>query len=416
MNNKIVIRISFILFVMMVFVTACKHKETENHSHEISDTKQLYTCSMHPQIIRDKPGNCPICGMKLVKKEENGQKVNSIELEDLLKPTNEFVITSVPVTTIENKSVEIAIEAIGNIQNDTREISSISAIVAGRIEKLYVRYRYQMVEPGEKIMDIYSPEIATAQQNLLFLLKNDPTNKSLINAAKQRLLLMGMNSQQLHQLISSGKASFTVAVYSKIMGHIHEAGAEKMDATGNMQVPSSTTAPLTIREGMYVQQGQRIFSLTNPNKAWAVLNIFPENQHYVKVGNAVKIVPEAMPQKAFRAQINFIEPFYRQGSKTLTARVYFDNENIQIPIGSQVRADIFGSSANANWLPKEAVLSLGLNKVAFVKSGGGFVARKIETGIEQNNLVQVVNGLALTDTVASNAQYLIDSESFIKIN
>lgn len=416
MNNKIVIRISFILFVMMVFVTACKHKETENHSHEISDTKQLYTCSMHPQIIRDKPGNCPICGMKLVKKEENGQKVNSIELEDLLKPTNEFVITSVPVTTIENKSVEIAIEAIGNIQNDTREISSISAIVAGRIEKLYVRYRYQMVEPGEKIMDIYSPEIATAQQNLLFLLKNDPTNKSLINAAKQRLLLMGMNSQQLHQLISSGKASFTVAVYSKIMGHIHEAGAEKMDATGNMQVPSSTTAPLTIREGMYVQQGQRIFSLTNPHKAWAVLNIFPENQHYVKVGNAVKIVPEAMPQKAFRAQINFIEPFYRQGSKTLTARVYFDNENIQIPIGSQVRADIFGSSANANWLPKEAVLSLGLNKVAFVKSGGGFVARKIETGIEQNNLVQVVNGLALTDTVASNAQYLIDSESFIKIN
>lgn len=401
---------------MMVFVTACKHKETENHSHEISDTKQLYTCSMHPQIIRDKPGNCPICGMKLVKKEENGQKVNSIELEDLLKPTNEFVITSVPVTTIENKSVEIAIEAIGNIQNDTREISSISAIVAGRIEKLYVRYRYQMVEPGEKIMDIYSPEIATAQQNLLFLLKNDPTNKSLINAAKQRLLLMGMNSQQLHQLISSGKASFTVAVYSKIMGHIHEAGAEKMDATGNMQVPSSTTAPLTIREGMYVQQGQRIFSLTNPHKAWAVLNIFPENQHYVKVGNAVKIVPEAMPQKAFRAQINFIEPFYRQGSKTLTARVYFDNENIQIPIGSQVRADIFGSSANANWLPKEAVLSLGLNKVAFVKSGGGFVARKIETGIEQNNLVQVVNGLALTDTVASNAQYLIDSESFIKIN
>jgi len=416
LNNKIVIRISFILFVMMVFVTACKHKETENHSHEISDTKQLYTCSMHPQIIRDKPGNCPICGMKLVKKEENGQKVNSIELEDLLKPTNEFVITSVPVTTIENKSVEIAIEAIGNIQNDTREISSISAIVAGRIEKLYVRYRYQMVEPGEKIMDIYSPEIATAQQNLLFLLKNDPTNKSLINAAKQRLLLMGMNSQQLHQLISSGKASFTVAVYSKIMGHIHEAGAEKMDATGNMQVPSSTTAPLTIREGMYVQQGQRIFSLTNPHKAWAVLNIFPENQHYVKVGNAVKIVPEAMPQKAFRAQINFIEPFYRQGSKTLTARVYFDNENIQIPIGSQVRADIFGSSANANWLPKEAVLSLGLNKVAFVKSGGGFVARKIETGIEQNNLVQVVNGLALTDTVASNAQYLIDSESFIKIN
>ncbi|MEJ7823674.1 MAG: efflux RND transporter periplasmic adaptor subunit [Chitinophagaceae bacterium] len=414
MNNKIVIRISFILFVMMVFVTACKHKETENHTHEISDTEQLYTCSMHPQIIRDKPGNCPICGMKLVKKEENGQKVNSIELEDLLKPTNEFVITSVPVTTIENKNEDIAIEAIGNIQNDTREIGSISAIVGGRIEKLYVRYRYQMIHRGEKIMDIYSPEISTAQQNLLFLLKNDPSNTSIINAAKQRLLLMGMSSKQLSQLIRTGKASLTISVYSKIMGHVHEAGAEKMDATGNMQIPSLTTSPLTIREGMYVQQGQRIFSLTNPHKAWAVLNIFPENQHYVKVGNAVKIVPEAMPQKAFRAQINFIEPFYRQGSKTLTARVYFDNYQMQIPIGSQVRANIFGNTTNANWLPKDAVLSLGINDVVFLKTSGGFIAHKIQTGIKQENFVQVNSGLSVKDTVVANAQYLTDSESFIK--
>jgi Cu(I)/Ag(I) efflux system membrane fusion protein len=188
-----------------------------------------------------------------------------------------------------------------------------------------------------------------------------------------------------------------------------------MDATGNMQIPSLTTSPLTIREGMYVQQGQRIFSITNPHKAWAVLNIFPENQHYVKVGNAVKIVPEAMPQKAFRAQINFIEPFYRQGSKTLTARVYFDNYQMQIPIGSQVRANIFGNTKNANWLPKEAVLSLGINDVAFVKTNSGFVARKIQTGIKQGNLIQVISGLSVKDTVASNAQYLTDSESFIKV-
>jgi Cu(I)/Ag(I) efflux system membrane fusion protein len=272
-----------------------------------------------------------------------------------------------------------------------------------------------MIEKGEKIMDIYSPEIATAQQNLLFLLKNDASNTSIINAAKQRLLLMGMSSQQLNQLIRSGKASLTVTVYSKIMGHIHEAGQEKMDGTGNMQVPSSTTAPLTIREGMYVQQGQRIFSLTNPHKAWAVLNIFPENQHYVKVGNAVKIVPEAMPQKTFRAQINFIEPFYRQGSKTLTARVYFDNYQMQIPIGSQVRANIFGNTTNANWLPKEAVLSLGINDVVFVKTSGGFVARKIQTGIRQQKSVQIISGLSVKDTVAANAQYLTDSESFIKV-
>ncbi len=134
----------------------------------------------------------------------------------------------------------------------------------------------------------------------------------------------------------------------------------------------------------------------------------------LRVGNAVKIVPEAMPQKAFSAQINFIEPFYRQGSKTLTARVYFDNYQRQVPIGSQVRASIFGGTTNANWLPKDAVLSLGINDVVFLKTSGGFIAHKVQTGIRQENSVQVISGLSVKDTVASNAQYLTDSESFIK--
>lgn len=404
-----------VAITLVVVGTSCKQRKTETHTHEVSEGKQLYTCSMHPQIIRDKPGKCPICGMDLIKKEENAQKITDIQLEDLLKPTNEFVITTVPVTTIKQSSEEISIEALGIIQNDTRQVASISSRVAGRIERLYVRYRYQMVMPGDKIMDIYSPEIATAQQNLLFLLKSDASNASLISAAKQRLLLMGMSNGQVQQLIRTRKATLTVSVYSNAMGHVHEAGQETMNATGEMQNTSTATTPLAIREGMYVQQGQKVFSLTNPAKAWTVLNIFPENQHLIKVGNAVKITPEAMPQKAFRAKIDFIEPFYRPNSKTLTARVYFDNSALHIPIGSQVRASIFGSSASANWLPQEAVLSLGLNDVAFVKTSGGFVARKIQTGIRQNSLVQITNGLAATDTVAANAQYLTDSESFIKV-
>lgn len=403
------------VITLAVAGTSCKQKKTETHTHQVSEGKQLYTCSMHPEIVRDEPGKCPICGMDLIKKEENAQKITDIQLEDLLKPTNEFVITTVPVTTIKKSSEEISIEALGSIQNDTREVASISSRVAGRIERLYVRYRYQMIMPGDKIMDIYSPEIATAQQNLLFLLKSDASNSSLISAAKQRLLLMGMSNQQVQQLIKARKATLTISVYSNAMGHVHEAGQETMDATGQMQNTATATAPLAIREGMYVQQGQKVFSLTNPEKAWAVLNIFPENQRMVKVGSPVKITPEAMPAKAFRAKINFIEPFFRPNSETLTARVYFDNADLHLAIGSQVRANIFGSSANAAWLPEEAVLSLGLNEVAFVKRSGGFIAKKIATGIRQNNMVQIINGLAATDTVAANAQYLTDSESFIKV-
>lgn len=415
-NYKKYFFIGAVAILIMTAMSSCKHKETETHNHETTESKQLYTCPMHPQIIRDKPGQCPICGMDLVKKETNAQKINDIQLEDLLKPVNEFVISSLPVTTIKKAEETITIEAIGSIQNDTREVASISAWVSGRIEKLYVRYRYQMIMPGDRIMDIYSPEISTAQQNLLFLLKNDAANTSLINAAKQKLLLLGMSNSQLQQLIKTRKASFTITEYSHVMGHIHEAGQETMNAAGDMISSAVTTTPLAIREGMYVQQGQKVFALTNPNKAWAVLNIFPENQHLVKVGNPVKITPEAAPQKAFAAKINFIEPFFRQGSKTVTARVYFNNGSLDIPIGSPVRANIFGSTVNAAWLPQEAVLSLGINDVAFVKSNGGFVAKKVVTGIKQNGLVQVVSGLTVKDTVAANAQYLTDSESFIKAN
>ena len=409
------LRLCLIAITITVIGSSCKQKENVAHTHEISEGKQLYTCSMHPQIIRDKPGKCPICGMDLIKKINNAQKITDIQLEDLLQPANEFVISSVPVTTPKPSREEIGIEAIGNIQNDTRQEATISAKVSGRIERLYVRYRYQMIMPGDKIMDIYSPEIATAQQNLLFLLKSDASNTSLIQAAKQRLLLVGMSNQQVQQLVTTRKATLTISVYSNAMGHVHEAGQQAMNTNNQMQNTSTSTEPLAIREGMYVQLGQKIFSLTNPSKAWAVLNIFPENQHLVKVGNHVKITPEAMPEKSFEAQISFIEPFYRQGSKTLTVRVYFNNSKYRIPIGSQVRANIYGTTAIGTWLPQEAVLSLGLNQIAFVKTKGGFVAKKIQTGIRQNNLVQIINGLAATDTVASNAQYLTDSEGFIKV-
>lgn len=394
---------------------SCKQKVIGTHTPDSAGDKQLYTCSMHPQIIRDKPGKCPICGMDLIKKENNAQKITDIQLEDLLKPTNEFVITTVPVTTIKQSSEEIKIDALGSIQNDTRQLASISSRVTGRIEKLYVRYRYQMIMQGDKIMDIYSSEIATAQQNLLFLLNNDASNASLVEAAKQRLLLMGMSTRQLQQLISTRKATLTVSIYSNAMGHIHEAGLETMDAKGQIQNTATFTAPLAIREGMYVQQGQKVFSLTNPEKGWVILNIFPENQNLVKVGNPVTITPEAMPEKIFKAKINFIEPFYRPNSKTLTARVYFDNSNFHLPIGSQVRAKILGSTASATWLPQDAVLSLGLYDIAFLKTSGGFVAKKIQTGIRQNSLVQIIKGLEVTDTVATNAQYLTDSESFLKV-
>ena len=210
--------------VLAITLVGCQNtnEQDSNHLQHTSETAQtMYTCSMHPEVMKDKPGNCPICGMTLVKKEMSNKRLNGVELESLLKPTNEFVISKIPVTTIQKREEQIEMEALGNIAYDTREVGSISSRVAGRIEKLYVRFRYQKITNGQRILDIYSPELMTAQQNLLFLLKNDPNNIAFIQAAKERLLLIGMSSQQLQQVIKNGQPSLTIAVYSNYSGHIH---------------------------------------------------------------------------------------------------------------------------------------------------------------------------------------------------
>ncbi len=409
MKSAIII---FILFALTV--TGCDYFRQKETKTDVRETV-LYTCPMHPEIIREQPGNCPICGMQLVKKETDNKKITTVDLNTLLKPTDEFVVSSIPVTVMQQRDEQIEIEALGTIAYDTRQVGSISARVSGRIEKLYVRYRYQKISKGQRIFDIYSPELLTAQQNLLFLLKNDPGNYSLIEAAKEKLLLLGMDAAQLKSVMQSGKPSLTIAVYSNYNGHIHEAVSNMNQQQEGMKDISLITEELSLKEGMYIQKGQSVFTVFNPAKAWALLNVYDENEALLKKGNKVRIVPETAPQKDFRATIDFIEPFYRKQNKTVSARAYFDNSQLKIPIGSQVKATVFGNSKEAYWLPKEAVLSLGLDKVVFLKETGGFLPHKIKTGIEHQQHVQVLSGLNVKDSVAANAQYLMDSESFIKV-
>ena len=172
---------------------------------------------------------------------------------------------------------------------------------------------------------------------------------------------------------------------------------------------------LSLKEGMYVQKERTVFQVLQPDRAWVVLNLFPEQVYLVKTGNLVEVYPETTPEKHFKATIDFIEPFFRKDSKTQTIRILFNNQRLQIPIGSPVKASIHVKSGSTNWLPKDAILSLGIEKLVFKKESAGFRAQKVVTGIQNGQQIQMLSGLGATDSVASNAQYLMDSESFIKI-
>jgi len=402
---------------LLILFSSCQWIQKKENKMALAEKKMTYQCPMlQDSVLMDHPGECPKCGMNLVKIQEAGVAAD-VDLEDLLKPTNEFVVSNIKVSSLEKNSQDLVLESLGNIAYNTKYEGSIASRISGRIEKLYVRYRFQHINKGEKIMEIYSPEIMTAQQNLLFLMKNDALNNSLIDAAKNRLSLLGMDEKALSTLIKTEHPIANIIVYSNYNGHIHEAGigTEMKKELGSMKDISLLTEELSLKEGMYVQKEKSIFSVLQPDKAWVVLNLFPEQVSLVKTGNLVDVYPETAPDKHFKASIDFMEPFIRKESKTQTVRIFFNNQGLEIPIGSQVKASIHVKTGSINWLPKDAILSLGMEKIVFKKESGGFRAKRITTGIQSKHQIQVISGLEATDSVASNAQYLMDSESFIKI-
>lgn len=411
-----------ILFTFLLFtLSACEKIKFWEDSHSQADELHTYTCPMHPEIISDKPGKCPKCGMDLVLKDAPAQIEEGIKLDDLLQPTNNYVVSQLPVVHLKKENISTTVDALGIVDYDTRQIGTISSRVSGRIEKLYVRYKYQKVSKGQRILDIYSPELLTAQQNHLFILKNDRSNTMLLNASRQKLLLLGMPASQIQSISRKGRPDLSVPVFSNYSGHIQGAGtmastASPSPESATMPGGSAVTAELPLKEGMYLEKGQNIFTVYNPNKSWAVLNIFAEDIASVSKGQSVSVIPQSDPSRRFKGTIDFIEPFFRPDSKTVTARVYFDNSIGKIPIGSQVRAEISSHSKVADWLPKTAVVSLGMDKIVFKKVAGGFIAHKVGTGSIIKDKIEIVSGLQPEDEVAENAQYLMDSESLIKVN
>src|SRR5260221_13097153 len=159
------------LVVVATLLTSCSRSE-----HTANESEQ-YSCSMHPQVIQDKPGTCPICGMDIVRKTRQGEEVKiTKELSYLLKPVNSVVTASIKTVFPVRKAMEVAIKARGMITHDTRKIATISARFGGRVKKLNIKYKQQPIHKGQNILENYSPELATPHRELLSLLEKDAAN------------------------------------------------------------------------------------------------------------------------------------------------------------------------------------------------------------------------------------------------
>jgi len=411
-NIKIII--FSLLLVTMLFAACSDQKKEPAKEQAKSDVK--YTCPMHPQIMEDHPGSCPICGMTLVKKSGQASEGAGISLNTVLQPVNSSVISTVPAITPEQKETPTTISAQGYLDFDSRTFNNIASRFSGRIEKLYIKYAFQEIHRGQRIFDIYSPDMVTAQQDLIFLTKNSAQESGLINAARQKLLLQGMTYEQVNQVVKTGKPFYSLPVYSQYDGHVHDMPHSQMAGASNAETLSdfANNLPLAIKEGMYVEKGQNLFNVVNPHMLWAVIKIDQSAIAGLKLNQPVTITLPDLPGKTISGKVNFIEPTLQGGDKTISIRVYLDNMDHGLKVNSLVKATIQTGSTNGLWIPRSALVDLGQTKIVWLKNGAAYQAHQVSTGTISGNEIQIRKGLSLTDSLASNAQYLTDSESFIK--
>ena len=428
LRNRLTFFICQLSVLLLLFATACSSdKQAEN-----VDT---YICPMHPTVVSDRPSTCPVCGMDLVRKARPGEEVEITEdLARLIKSPNEAVVASIKTVKAEYKSVAATVQAQGVVTYDTRYVYNIPARIGGRLEKVYLKYPFQPVRKGQKVADIYSPELLTAQRELLYLTENDKSNEELIRSAKSKLLLLGASEKQVDEVIARKEAVYTFSIFSAYDGYVISEnqpapaistaststassmgggmGETGMGSTPKTVAPSSPqfNAEL-IREGSYVTTGQALFKVVNTSALRVELNIAISKAGSVKLGDEILLA--VGNGKIEEARVDFVQPSFSDGEEFVKVRVYVRNTE-GLRIGQLVSATLKFQTSETLWLPKEAILDMGMEKIAFVKDRGVFKPKKIITGIRTNDLIEVKQGLASSDEVAVNAQYMVDSESFIK--
>jgi Cu(I)/Ag(I) efflux system membrane fusion protein len=413
MNKYIKYSLAFIVISIIGIAIYLFAIKADNHS-EMEHQNEVYTCSMHPEIIRDKPGNCPIFGMTLVKKITVNNSVEDNSIDNLIKPTDNFIVGNYQTTKAIDTTISSEINLPGIVAYDPNSSVNIAARMNGRIERMYVNYKYQKVNKGQKLFDLYSPELLTEQQNFIYMVINDAENSSIINVSKQKLLLYGMTQNQINTLITSKTANPRISIYSPASGIID--GTETMANASNpaMQSASNNTEILNVKEGNYIKKGEVIFKLVNTDKVWGIFNVIQGYNSLIKTSQSIRITTELDKEEFIDAKINFVETQLNPADKTNRIRVYLNNNKLKLPIGLRLQGVVKTNAVKGIWVQKQSMVSIGNKKIVFLKMENGFKATAIKTGIEMDNFIQIIESISVKDTIAKNAQYLIDSESFIK--
>ncbi|WP_190808910.1 efflux RND transporter periplasmic adaptor subunit [Flagellimonas sp. S3867] len=369
-----------------------KTMEMTEHGHS-SEAGQMWTCSMHPQIMQPEAGDCPICGMDLIPAEvgEDG-----LSPEQFKMTKNAMALANIQTTMVGNAkgNNDNTLALSGKIAANEEAMAVQASYFDGRIEQLNVNYEGQEIQKGQLLATIYSPELVAAQQELLTTASLKESQPQLYNAVRNKLKLWKLSEEQINSIESSGMVKENFPVYATVSGTVSE-------------VMSS--------EGDYLKKGQPIAKVNNLNTVWAEFDAYESQLSQFRKGQKINITANAYPSKTFGGQITFIDPVLDNVTRTVTVRATLRNQKDLFKPGMFVTGKIESNLANAEtalFVPSGAVMWTGERSLVYVKVSGDepiFEMREVLLGARNGENIEVTHGLDSGEEIVTNGTFTVDA-------
>jgi RND family efflux transporter MFP subunit len=377
-------------------------------AHEARRQATGYHCPMHPNIRSDKPGDCGICGMKLVPDDEPQASTSQTHADDssiFVSPEKQQLI-GVTYGLPEFTTTSGSLRANGTVAGDERRISKVQTRIDGWIESVFVDFIGQPVKKGQPLLTLYSPELLAAQQEFLLALRGravmkaspiDESNQradSLVAAARRRLELLDMTADQIREVEQSGEPIKFITVYSPASGIV----------TARSAYPKQRISPET-----------ELYAIEDLSHVWIFAEVFENDAPLVREGMSAHVAVSHGAGPGTAARVTFIQPQLDAASRTLKVRLEANNPGLKLKPGMFVDVMFHTSAKRRLTVPQDAVIDSGLTQTVFVDRGDGHIEpRLVKTGARAAGRVEVLSGLAATERIIVSGAFLIDSESRLR--
>ncbi len=371
-----------------------KKQDKDNHA-EHQEQATIWTCSMHPQVKRDKPGLCPICGMELVPLSSLEQEGGNVSPAEIFMSESAIKLADIQTITVKKGIPEKSVSLLGKVKPDERNISELTARFGGRIEELFVNYTGQNVVKGQKLATVYSPELITAQKELLEAIRFKESNPSYYNAVVSKLKLWNLADEQINSIENN------------------------MEPILYFEIQSSMTGTVTRRNvalGDYVKEGTALFEVIDLAKVWIMFDAYESDLPWIKTGDNIEFTVESLPGKTFKGYVTYIDPFIDASTRVAKVRVEMPNRDFNLKPEMFVNGILHSQTAGKSdelMIPKSSILWTGKRAIVYVKVPErkipSFVYREILLGPEAGNFYVVADGLNEGEEIAVNGVFKIDA-------